>query len=252
MSDLIRRQPRSVAAIVGLVLGIIAVIISWIPIVNNLAFVVGIVGVVFAIVGLVGTRNGERSGRGPAIAGLVVNIVALAIVFGTQSMYGAAIDAAVDGPAASSTSTSDDAPSSDTSATDASTDAAGAGAAEDYTNLAVGTSVNLENGLVVTVDSVQSGLTNYDGSSVVGIQVTYVNNGDEGANYNPYDWKGQDAQGAQESSIYYADGTNQLSAGTLAAGGSVTGNIYFAGDTVMALYFSSVLSDTPTASWTLA
>ncbi|OUP07095.1 DUF4352 domain-containing protein [Collinsella sp. An2] len=248
MSDLIRRQPRSVAAIVGLVLGIIAVIISWIPIVNNLAFVVGIVGVVFAIVGLVGTRNGEKAGRGPAIAGLIVNIVALAIVFGTQSMYGAAID----GPAASSTSTSDDAPSNDTTATDESTDAAGAGAAEDYTDLAVGTSVNLENGLVVTVDSVQAGLTNYDGSSVVGIQVTYVNNGDEGANYNPYDWKGQDAQGAQESSIYYADGTNQLSAGTLAAGGSVTGNIYFAGDTVMALYFSSMLSDTPTASWTLA
>lgn len=52
------------------------------------------------------------------------------------------------------------------------------------TDLAVGTTVTTTAGLSVVVDSVQPGLTNYDGSTMTGIHVTYVNNGDEGADYN--------------------------------------------------------------------
>lgn len=245
MSDA-AQQPRSAAAIVGLVLGIIAIIISWVPIVNNLAFIVGAVGLVFSIVAMVGTMRKKKAGKGLAIAALVANIASIAIVLGTQSMYGAAIDDALDAPAASTaTAPGDDADAEVPATTDE-------GDAQEFTNLAVGTSVELENGLSVTVDAVQTGLVNYDGSSVVGIQVTYVNNGDAGADYNSYDWKGQDGQGAQESSTYYADGTNELSYGTLDAGGSVTGNIYFAGDTVMALYFGNVFADSPAASWAIA
>ena len=67
------------------------------------------------------------------------------------------------------------------------------------TDLAVGTTVTTTAGLSVVVDSVQPGLTNYDGSTMTGIHVTYVNNGDEGADYNIYDWKGEDANGAQQN-----------------------------------------------------
>ena len=55
------------------------------------------------------------------------------------------------------------------------------------TDLAVGATVTTAAGLSVVVDSVQSGLTNYDGSTMTGIHVAYVNNGDEGADYNIYD-----------------------------------------------------------------
>lgn len=92
-----QQAPRSIAAIVALVLGVIALISSWVPIINNVSFVFALVGVVFAVVGLVGTLRGKKSGRGLAIASTVVNVAAVAIVLATQSAYSAAIDEAASG-----------------------------------------------------------------------------------------------------------------------------------------------------------
>lgn len=105
-----QQAPRSVAAIVALVLGVIALISSWAPIINNLSFVFALVGVVFAVVGLVGTLRGKKSGRGLAIASTVVNVVAVAIVLATQSAYSAAIDEAASGTVQTSDETSVAAP----------------------------------------------------------------------------------------------------------------------------------------------
>lgn len=118
-------------------------------------------------------------------------------------------------------------------------------------DLPVGTAIEL-NGLTVVVNSVQAGLTNYDGSVMTGINVTYTNNGDEGADYNVYDWKGEDAQGAQQSQGYYSEGSEELQSGTLAQGGTVTGNIYFDGEIAKALYFGNVFDKNAAASWVLA
>lgn len=120
------------------------------------------------------------------------------------------------------------------------------------TDLAVGATVTTTAGLSVVVDSVQPGLTNYDGSTMTGIHVTYVNNGDEGADYNIYDWKGEDANGAQQSAGYYSEGSDELSSGTLAKGGTVSGNVYFKGDLARVLYFGNLLEKTATASWSLS
>lgn len=116
-----------------------------------------------------------------------------------------------------------------------------------FATVALGTA-----GLSVVVDSVQPGLTNFDGSTMTGIHVTYVNNGDEGADYNVYDWKGEDANGAQQNQGYYSEGSDELQSGTLAAGGSVAGNIYFDGDIKKALYFANVFDKSAAASWVLA
>ena len=105
-----QQAPRSVAAIVALVLGVIALISSWVPIINNLSFVFALVGVVFAVVGLMGTLRGKKSGRGLAIASTVVNVVAVAIVLATQSAYSAAIDEAASGTVQTSDETSVAAP----------------------------------------------------------------------------------------------------------------------------------------------
>lgn len=105
-----QQAPRSVAAIVALVLGVIALISSWVPIINNLSFVFALVGVVFAVVGLVGTLRGKKSGRGLAIASTVVNVVAVVIVLATQSAYSAAIDEAASGTVQTSDETSVAAP----------------------------------------------------------------------------------------------------------------------------------------------
>lgn len=125
-------------------------------------------------------------------------------------------------------------------------------AEESTENLVVGTTVNLPDGLSVTVDSVEPGLTNFDGSAMTGVRVTYTNNGDDGASYNVYDWKGEDANGAQQSTGYYSDGSDELSSGTLAKGGTVSGNVYFEGDLARVLYFDNPLEKTATASWSLS
>ena len=125
-------------------------------------------------------------------------------------------------------------------------------AEESTENLVIGTTANLPDGLSVTVDSVEPGLTNFDGSAMTGVHVTYANNGDDGASYNVYDWKGEDANGAQQSTGYYSEGSDELSSGTLAKGGTVSGNVYFKGDLARVLYFGNLLEKTATASWSLS
>lgn len=84
-------QPTSAAAIVGLVLGILAIVTSWIPIVNNLSGILAMVGLVFSIVGVVGTVRGTKGGKGLAVAALVLNVLSLVIVLGLQSAWSAAL-----------------------------------------------------------------------------------------------------------------------------------------------------------------
>jgi hypothetical protein len=244
---------KSGMAIAGLVLGIIALVSSWMPILNNISALIALVGAVLAIVGVVGTVRGKHSGKALAIAAVVINVVAFIVVLVMQSATKAALDKAIDGPSVSSTSTS--APADSTSSTTTSDDSADA-EQQATTDLAVGASIDLENGLSVSVDSVDASLTNYDGSTVVGVNVTYTNNGSDSASYNEYDWKGEDANGAQEYATFYSgsagDKDGALNSGTLSAGGSKSGTLYFEDGTVKILYFGSIMSNDATASWDVA
>lgn len=91
------QKGKSAASIVALVLGIIALVTSFLPIINNLSFVLALVGAVFAVIGLVGVLRGKKGGRGFSIAAVIVNVLAIAIVLGTQSAYSPAIDEATKG-----------------------------------------------------------------------------------------------------------------------------------------------------------
>lgn len=85
-------KTTSAMAITGLVIGIIALLTSFIPIVNNISFFLAILAAIFAIVGLVSAVRGTRAGKGLAIAALAISIVAGAIVLVTQAAYSAALD----------------------------------------------------------------------------------------------------------------------------------------------------------------
>ena len=245
--------PRSAMAVAGLVLGIVALATSFVPIVNNASFFIALLGAVFAVVGIVAAVRGTRTGKGMAIAALVVSAVAVAVVLATQSLYGAAIDAAVDelseGPAVTGVSS---AASTGDAAAGAVSGAASDAPRASSTDLAVGSAVELEGGLSVSVDSVQAGLVNYDGSAVTGVRVTYTNGGDGEASFNTLDWKGQDAQGVQQYTTYYDGAEDELDSGTLAPGGTASGMLYFDGDLSKVLYYASLLSSSATASWTVA
>lgn len=74
----------------GMVLGIIGISLSFIPIVNNAAFVLGILAVIFGGISLV-----KRRAKGKAIAGLILGILAIVITIIMQMAALNAIDEAV-------------------------------------------------------------------------------------------------------------------------------------------------------------
>lgn len=182
-----------------------------------------------------------KEGKKPMGKIVLIVVVVLVVVGALGSMGGNKTTTT----APESTQQTEQSDAKDQSATEQKTE-------ESTENLVIGTTVNLPDDLSVTVDSVEPGLANYDGSAMTGIHVTYTNNGDDGASYNVFDWKGEDANGAQQSSGYYSDGSDELSSGTLAKGGTVSGNVYFKGDLARVLYFGNVLEKTATASWALS
>lgn len=147
-------------AITGLVLGIVAIATSFLPIINNVSFFIGLVGIVLAIVGIVGTGKGKKKGRGLAIAGLVIGILSAIIVLGSQAFYVSVIDQAFDSakakPAASGQSSS------------ASDSAAGAATAESAYGL--------------SIDKVVS-TTDYSGKQAVVADFTFTNNSTDEATF---------------------------------------------------------------------
>lgn len=219
--------PRSAMAITGLVLGIVGLITSVIPIVNNLSFVLGVVGVVFAGIGLAACFRGTRSGKALAIAALVLSIVTIVAVLATQAAMSAAIDQAqksLEGPAATT----------------------------EASNLALGSSVTLDNGLVVTVESVTGGFQTYSGNPITEVRVNYRNDGTSEASFNMFDWKAQDAQGVLDSATLFMDSTDPLNSGTLVPGGSVSGAVYFDGDVAKVCYYASLMANGAAATWNVA
>lgn len=271
-------------AIAGLVLGIVAAVTSFLPIINNVSFFIGIIGGVFALIALIGAVRGKHGSKGLSIAGLVLAIVSCAIVLVTQSAYKAAIDKAVDEatsgskPVATSAANADadkdkgdakdegdsadkgDAKdkedskgknSSDKDGDTTSNDASDSADDTDYLNLAVGQTVTLGDGLSVTVNSTSTETASYGDTKVVCINVTYANDGSDNASFNTYDWKGEDANGAQRGPTFFMDSTDELSSGKLSDGGTVTGNIYFEEGVARLLYYSNMFDSSATAGWTL-
>ena len=74
-------------AIAALVLGIIGVIISFIPIINSVCYILGILALIFGIISVV-----KKMGKGLAIAGIVLGVIALIITICMQVLTVKVID----------------------------------------------------------------------------------------------------------------------------------------------------------------
>lgn len=238
MEEVSENRRRSGIAIAGLIVGVLALITSLLPFINNISFFVALIGAALAIAGMVSCVRGKRTGKGLAGIAIAVNVVAAVAVLVSQGMYGAAVDDALNGPQAVQSSEGD-------------------GKKEEAEELpadelAVGFKVELENGLSVTVNEVTSGLANFDGTEATRVNVTYENNGDEPVSFNAYDWKGENETGVRSDATYFDGEENAIGYGDLSAGGSVSGNIYFGGALSKVLYFSSPFADDPAATWIVA
>ncbi len=82
-------KQKQAFALVSLILGVIGLIFSFFPIINNLAAILGIVAVIFGIVALV-THNK----KGLTIAGIVTGVLSIVITLAIQSAWSKALDKA--------------------------------------------------------------------------------------------------------------------------------------------------------------
>lgn len=164
-----RPTGMTVCGIVGLVLGILAFILSFIPIINNLAFVLGLVALVLAIIGLVGTMRGKKTGKVVAIIATVLSVLSLVITLAMQSAASDAIDEAFD----DSTSQQTD----DTDADDA---------ADDTADDADGSALTGEGDLGdvhVRIVSAERGGTDRNGDETVVVTYEWTNNTDSSTSF---------------------------------------------------------------------
>ncbi|MCH7229485.1 DUF4190 domain-containing protein [Glycomyces sp. L485] len=92
------RPPRNGLGTAGLVCGIVAVPLSFIPVVNFFTWPLGVLAVVFGAVGWSRANRGEATNRGQAITGLVLGIASfftICLIYvligaGSSTVYGTA------------------------------------------------------------------------------------------------------------------------------------------------------------------
>ena len=83
------KQERKVLGILAIIFGALALLGSWMPIINNFSFVLAILALIFGLIGFVINRKRPKN---LAIIGTVLAIVSMVIVLATQSMYARALN----------------------------------------------------------------------------------------------------------------------------------------------------------------
>jgi hypothetical protein len=79
-------------AITALAIGIVAVLLSWVPTVNNVVFVLGFGGLVVAVVAWSGAKTGTARGGALATAAIALSVAAIVGVITTQWHYSSMVD----------------------------------------------------------------------------------------------------------------------------------------------------------------
>ena len=159
---------KSGLAIAGLVLGIVAVATSFLPIINNASFFIGLVGLVLGIIGLAQTRKGTKSGTGLAVAAIVLNVVACIAVLASQAFYSSAWNDAMESAGLSTSSSS---------AAQGSISSQSSSAAQAATQTAPD-----EDGYAVTIDGATM-TTDYAGNPALLVTYTWTNNSDDATSF---------------------------------------------------------------------
>lgn len=86
---LIMNEERKVLGILAIIFGAIALFGSWMPIINNLSFVIAVLALILGLIGLAINRKRPKM---LAIIGTVLAVVSMVIVIATQLMYARALN----------------------------------------------------------------------------------------------------------------------------------------------------------------
>ena len=232
----------SAPAIVAFAFGLLAIATSFIPIVNFWSIFIGAIGFILAIVGVVQTSRGKRRGAVLNAIGLILCIASIGIALATNTALSSYIDQLRTGikpVAATSTVSSNSSASPQNKA--------------DYSNMPIGQSVALQDGLTVAVVDAQEVTQSYSSKPLMRVTVSYVNNGSDSVSYNALDWKSENANGVERMmEIFAGSDGNSLDSGKLKPGGTITGNVYFENDATKVYYYSNGLfQDESAICWNL-
>ena len=83
------KQERKVLGILAIIFGALALLGSWMPIINNFSSILAILALVFGLIGFAVNRKRPKT---LAIIGTVLAVVSIAIVLVTQAMYAKSLD----------------------------------------------------------------------------------------------------------------------------------------------------------------
>lgn len=78
------KQERKVLGILAIIFGALALLGSWMPIINNFSFILAILALIFGLIGFAVNRKRPKT---LSIIGTVLAVVSIAIVLVTQAMY---------------------------------------------------------------------------------------------------------------------------------------------------------------------
>lgn len=85
------KDEKKVLGILAIVFGGIALIGSWVPILNNVSFFIAIISLILGVIALIVNRKNKKV---LAIVGTCLSIASIIIVLVTQTMYSRALDSA--------------------------------------------------------------------------------------------------------------------------------------------------------------
>lgn len=122
---------------------------------------------------------------------------------------------------------------------------------KDFSNMSVGDSATLDNGLTVSVLEVKDVQQQYTNDPQKCVTVSYANDGNDSVSYNLFDWKSENADGVERSVEMAMGDDNALDSGKLKAGGKITGNIYFKPDAAKVYYYSNFFKSESEICWNI-
>ena len=242
---------KRILGIISIIIGVIALILSWIPIINNFAAVLAVIGIILGLIALLVNRKHKKL---LAWLGTIFSIIAFAIVLGTQSMYSNAIDDATgknDTQATNKNDSSSNPSSKNNSSSNSTTNK----------TFNVGDTVSQRNGMNIKVDSVEfkdgGKYDNLDaGNQFVVVHVSLTNKGNKTLDYNQYDYKLDDngKQTDMDSMMLDENGndvySDMLNSGSLRPNASITGTLIGQAATSDKLQFVSNAYDNSN-NWTI-
>ena len=87
-----KTERTSGLAIAGMIVSVLALMGAWVPILNNVSFVLAVISLIFGVFGFISIKKGKRVGQGLAVATIILSIIACGVVLVTQSFYSKVAD----------------------------------------------------------------------------------------------------------------------------------------------------------------